>query len=187
MAEKLFPMRQRCKACGKGLGLRTEDPVYNGLYCTPVCAGIAALSSHAAHAPRECRTQREGHWVFKRKYRSEQEIPDKIRQDPSTNWYWCSHCHHLHIGHTRLGTAETFRMFVDPWTDLPDVLVKLRGRATRKQVAEVAGVRPIRLKELEEGTNHAEGLVTLVKVLGAYRVRLGVSLPSSTGSGPNSG
>lgn len=44
MTEKLFPMRQRCKACGKGLGLRAEDPVYDGLYCTPVCAGIAATS-----------------------------------------------------------------------------------------------------------------------------------------------
>ncbi|MGW0583644.1 hypothetical protein ACWD25_48840 [Streptomyces sp. NPDC002920] len=33
--ERLFPARQRCKTFGKGLGLRVQDPVYLGLYCTP--------------------------------------------------------------------------------------------------------------------------------------------------------
>ncbi|MGW0881256.1 hypothetical protein [Streptomyces sp. NPDC002671] len=41
-----------------------------------------------------------------------------------------------------------------------------------------AGVRPVRLKELEEGLKHPEGLETLGKVLRVYRVRLGVALPT---------
>ncbi|WP_309082214.1 hypothetical protein [Zhihengliuella sp.] len=46
-------------------------------------------------------------------------------------------------------------------------------------MAEVAGIRPIRLKELETGVDHPEGLKTLGKVLRAYRVRLGVALPTA--------
>lgn len=182
MAEVLFPKRQRCKACGKGLGKRPSDPVYDGLYCTPVCAGIAAPALKAQDAPRECRTQRDGLWVFKRKYRSESEIPDKIREDASTSWYRCSHCRHLHIGHTRMGEPEKFRMFQNIETDLPDLLVKLRGKATHKQVAAVAGVRPIRVKELEQGVVHPEHQKTLTKVLSVYGVRLGVSLPTRSRS-----
>ncbi|WP_172465715.1 helix-turn-helix domain-containing protein, partial [Arthrobacter sp. Hiyo1] len=181
MAETLFPQRQRCKTCRGNLGKTVNDPVLFGLYCSPKCAGIAEPSANAGYqgTPRECRTQRDGGWFFKRRYRSEGEIPDKIRDDPSTNWYWCGHCGTLHVGHTRVGTAEKFRMFEDLGEDLPDLLVKLRGKATLKQVAEVAGIRPIRLKELETGVDHPEGLKTLGKVLKVYRVRLGVALPAA--------
>jgi hypothetical protein len=179
VAEVLFPKRQRCKGCGKGLGLRPQDPVLLGLYCAPRCAGMANPASRAEDAPRECRTMREGKKVFKRRYRSEDEIPDRLREDPSTSWYSCGHCGHWHLGHTRMGTAEKFRMFEDLDEDLPDLLVKLRGKASHKQVAEVAGVRPIRIRELESGVDHPENLKTLGKVLKAYRVRLGVALPTS--------
>lgn len=178
MAETTFPQRKRCKTCRGSLGKTVHDPVLFGLYCSPRCAGIAVPSSLPENAPRECKTQREGKWVFKRKYRSESEIPDALRSDPSTSWYVCSHCGHLHVGHTRMGEAEKFRMFEDPLRDLPDLLVKLRGGATHKQVAEVAGVRPIRIKELEQGIRHPEALETLAKVLKVYRVRLGVALPT---------
>ncbi|MFJ7280472.1 helix-turn-helix domain-containing protein [Kitasatospora sp. NPDC098663] len=87
-------------------------------------------------------------------------------------------CGSIHLGHTRMGEREKFRMFEDLAADLPDLPIKLRGRATRKQVAELAGVRPIRLKELEEGLKHPEGLETLDKVLRVYRVRLGVAMPT---------
>ncbi|MFF4410709.1 hypothetical protein [Streptomyces sp. NPDC001404] len=177
--EKLFPARQRCKTCGKGLGLSAQDPVYLGLYRTPRCAGMAAPALRPEDAPRGCRTQRDGTWVFKRRYRSEQEIPAKLRDDASMSWYWCEEsCGTIHVGHTRMGKREKFQMFEDLAADLPDLLTKLRGQATRKQVAEVAGVRPVRLKELEEDLKHPEGLETLGKVLGVYRVRLGVAMPT---------
>lgn len=182
MAETLFPKRRRCKTCGKGLGLRPQDPVLFGLYDTPKCAGIANPSIRPEDAPRECTTVRDGKKVFKRVYRSESEIPDKIRQDPSTSWYTCS-SGHIHVGHTRMGTAERFRMFEDLMVDLPDLLVKLRGNATHKQVAEVAGIRSIRLKELETGVKHPENLEALSKVMRVYRVRLGAALPVQVPAG----
>lgn len=176
-AEKLFPERQRCKKCSKGLGT-DGAPVYLGLYCAPRCAGLAPLHSDAARAPRECRTERGGVWAFKRRYRSDVEIPEKIRADPSSSWYWCTnHCGSLHIGHSRIDlTREEFRMLGDD-ADLADLLVKLRGGATRKQVAEVAGIRPIRLKELEEpGTADRVDLRVLFAVLRVYGTRAGVAL-----------
>lgn len=175
MAEKLFPQRQRCKTCSKGLGLKSTDPVYLGLYCTPRCAGIAAPATRPQDAPRECTTVRDGAAVFKRKYRSDSEVPDKILQDPSTGLYWCSHCAHKHIGHTRAGQAESLRMFRGP-EDLRDLLVKRRGSASISDVAKAAGVRPIRLKELEEGKAHPEGLETLFKVCAVLRLDLGVGI-----------
>lgn len=181
VAETLFPVRKRCRTCSRGLGKPEAPEVLKGLFCSPRCANMAEPSTRSDDAPRECRTQREGSWAWKRRYRSENEIPDKIRQDPSTNWYWCGHCGHLHIGHTRVGERESFRMFEDLERDLPDLLIKLRGQATHKQVAAAAGVRPIRLKELEQGIGHPEGLQTLGKVLAVYRARLGVTMPSGGG------
>ena len=60
MAEKLFPERQRCKKCGKGLGLKSTDPVYLGLYCTPRCAGIAVPATRPQDAPRVEVFRRQG-------------------------------------------------------------------------------------------------------------------------------
>lgn len=177
MGEKRFPMRQRCKACGKGLGLRPQDQVLFGLYCTPRCAGVANPATRPEDAPRECTTTREGRKVFKRVYRSESEIPDRLREDPSAKWYTCA-AGHIHIGHTRMGEAEKFRMFQSVSDDLPDLLIKLRGKATRKQVAEVAGIRPIRLKELETGVSHPDSAQTLDKVARVYGIRFGVAISS---------
>lgn len=177
MAERLFPERQRCKGCSRALGA-DGAPVLLGLHCSPRCARVAAPVTAPANAPRECRTQRDGAWVFKRRYRSVSEIPDKIRQDPSSSWYWCGHCSHLHLGHTRMGAHEEFRGLGD-LSDLGDLLVKLRGHATHKQVAAVAGVRPVRIKELEEGKPHPESLAVLFAVLKAYRCKLGVVLPKA--------
>lgn len=114
---------------------------------------MASSASRPEDAPRGCRTQREGTWAFKRRHRREQKIPAKLREDASTNWHWREEsCGAIHVGHTRMGERKKFRMFEDPTGNLPDLLIKLRGQATRKQAAEVAGVRPIRLKELEEGS-----------------------------------
>lgn len=148
MTETLFPKRQRCKVCSKGLGKTTNDPVLFGLYCSPKCAGIVNPATNVQDAPRECTTMRDGVKVWKRKYRSESEIPTKIRDDPSSSFYWCNSCGFLHSGHTRMGEAEAFRMLNSP-DDLADFLIKRRGAATHSQVAKAAGVQPIRLKELE--------------------------------------
>lgn len=175
--EMLFPDRQRCKKCSKGFGSGAAV-VFLGMYCSARCAGMAEATRDPRLAPRECRTERGGAWEFKRRYRSIGEIPARIREDASVDHYWCNHCGSLHIGHSRIDpTREQFRMLRSP-EDLADLLVKLRGKATRKQVAEVAGVRPIRLKELEEGIGHPESMSTLFKVLGAYRTRPGVALRS---------
>lgn len=176
MAETLFPQRQRCKKCRGGLGLAASDAVYMGLFCSTKCAGMAALAQSPEKAPRECKTQRDGKWTWKRRYRSEQEIPDKIKQDPSTNWYRCSHCANLHVGHSRMGEAEKFRMLSDP-EDLADMLIKLRGQATHTQVAKAAGAQPIRLKELEEPKKGQRvDLPTLFKVLDVLQARAGVAV-----------
>jgi hypothetical protein len=177
--ETLFPERQRCKGCAKAIGAKGAA-VFLGLYCSPRCAGLAELITDVAHAPRECKTERDGAWQWKRRYRSEGEIPTPIRSETSSSWYWCNHCGSLHIGHSRIDLSrEQFRMLQNP-KDLADLLVKLRGGATRKQVAEVAGIRPIRLKELEEpGTADRVDLGALFAVLGTYRTRPGVALPTA--------
>lgn len=176
MSETLFPQRQRCKKCRKELGAQGAG-VFLGLFCTARCASMAEPATDPAQAPTECKTKREGVWVFKRKYRSLGEIPAKIRDDRTVSHYWCTNsCGNLHIGHSRINLdTEQFRMFTDR-ADLSDFLVKSRGQATHKQVATVAGIRPIRLKELEDPAFPNPDLNALFAVLPLYRSRLGVSL-----------
>lgn len=154
MAEKLFPERQRCKACRGGFGEIDEYGnigALDGLYCSYRCAGAAEPSKDPARNPRECVTQRDGKWQFKRRFRSMSEVPDKLKNDPSSTQYWCSNCKLIHTGHSRIDTSkEKFRVFRNTREELAETLVKARGKATRKQVAEAAGIRPIRLKEMEE-------------------------------------
>jgi hypothetical protein len=174
-AEKLFPERQRCKTCSKKLG-GPGVPVYLGLHCSPRCASIAEPHPDAASAPRECKTERGGRWEFKRRYRSDGEIPGNLREEPTASWYWCNHCAHLHIGHSRIDlTKETHRVLGDR-AALSDLLVKSRGHATLKQVAEVAKIRPIRLKELEDPTTEKVDFNALFAVLGVYRLKLAAVL-----------
>lgn len=180
MSEKLFPARERCKTCRKGLGANGA-PVLFGLYCSPKCAGIAPPSPSANHAatPRECRTMRDGKWEFKRRYRSESEIPDRLREDPSTNWYWCNHCGHLHVGRTLVELPRAENRGLRSRADIADLLMKARGKATLKQVAEVAGVRPIRIKEWEDPDFDAPSLSVLFVLLQLYRLDLAVAFRGS--------
>lgn len=175
MPEKLFPERQRCKTCSRKLG-GPGEPVYLGLHCSPRCAGIAEPHKDAASAPRECKTERGGRWEFKRRYRSESEIPGNLRADPTTSWYSCNHCGHLHIGHSRIDlTKETHRVLGDRQA-LSDLLIKSRGHATHKQVAAVAKIRPIRLKELEDPTTEKPDFNALFAVLAVYQIKLAAVL-----------
>ena len=133
--EKLFPERRRCKACARKLGgpigpSGNANPVFLGLYCSTACAGMEPVALYPEDASRQCRTERDDGWVFKQRYRSTQEIPYRIREDPSTSHYWCTgtngECGRLHIGHARLHEAEALRMLGSP-DDLADVLVKMRA------------------------------------------------------------
>jgi hypothetical protein len=171
MADVLFPKRQRCKECGKKL----ESLVVLGLYDSYRCAGMAAPAKTPETAPRECKTERDGVWQFKRRYRSESEIPEKLQQDPSSKWYWCTtSCGNLHIGHSRIKLDTEAQRVLKQRSDLADVLVKARGGATHTQVAKVAGIRPIRLKELEDPKSPSVDLEALFKVLYVYKLKLSV-------------
>ena len=183
MVERVFPERQRCKACSKKLGGTRDVPVLLGLYCSARCAGMATAATSPDLAPRECKTERDGRWQFKRKYRALSEIPDRIKDDPSVSTYWCrTNCGHLHIGHSRLGQSEALKMVGSP-AEIAEVLVKLREQAglTRKQVAARAKVRPIRVRELEEPDGQPVDLGALFAVLDVYRARLGVGLRTRSG------
>lgn len=182
MAEKLFPERQRCKGCSKKLG-GPGVPVYLGLHCSPRCASLAEPHQDAASAPRECKTERGGRWEFKRRYRSDSEIPGNLRDDPTSSWYWCNHCAHLHIGHSRIDLAkETHRVLGDRKA-LSDLLVKARGHATHKQVAAVAKIRPVRLKELEDASFADPSIMALFAVLAVYRLKLAAVFPQQSAGG----
>lgn len=182
MSQILFPVRKRCRTCGHVLGRTPADPVYKGQYDTPACAGMAAPATSPDQAPRECRTLRDGRWVFKRRYRSTGEIPAKILADPSAEQYVCEHCGHWHTGHSRLSGPERFRIF-DDRTSIADMLVKARGHATRRQVASVAGIRPIRLVELEEPSRTDRvDLDALFKVARVLHLRLGAAIAGTPGT-----
>jgi len=171
LSDTLFPKRQRCKECGKKL----EQIVVLGLYDSYKCASMAAPAKTPEEAPRECKTERDGKWVFKRRYRSESEIPTKLREDPSSNWYWCTtSCGNLHIGHSRINLDVESARVVRSRSELVDVLVKARGKADIKLVAKAAGVLPIRLKELEDPKSDRVDLNALFKVLAIYKLKLSV-------------
>lgn len=180
MAEKLFPERQRCKGCGKGLGA-AGAPVWLGLFCAAKCAKMAEPITDPNKAPRECKTERGGKWEFKRRYRSESELPGKLRDDPLTSIYSCPNCGHYHLGHSRINLANETSSVLGDRAVLAGFLVKSRGKATHKQVAEVAGIRPIRLKELEDPEFISPDLPALFKVLAAYRVKLAVVMRADVG------
>ncbi|HEU5223060.1 MAG TPA: hypothetical protein VFU07_05190 [Candidatus Lumbricidophila sp.] len=173
MSETLFPARTRCKSCRKALGANNA-PVLRGLYCSPKCAGVTAPSPDPEHpnTPRECRTQYDGKWVFKRRYRSVAEIPARISDDPSTSSYWCGHCGHLHVGRTLVELPRAQNRGLRNRSDLADLLVKARGHATHKQVGDAAGIRPIRVKEWEDASNDSPSLLALFGLLRVYRLDL---------------
>jgi hypothetical protein len=115
---------------------------------------------------------RDGKWVFKRRYRSAEEIPERIASDPSTSMYWCEHCGHLHVGRTlvELPRAESRRL--RSRADIADVLTKARGKATLRQVGTGAGVRPIRVREWENPKVDSPSLDVLFSLLRVYRLDL---------------
>jgi len=124
-------------------------------------------------APRECVTTKEGALAWKRRWKWEGEIPEKIKGDPSVSTYLCGSCGFTHIGHSRKLEVEETRV-VRSRKELAEVLVKSRGRASLKEVAAVAKIRPIRLKELEDPSSEKVDLDALFAVLALYKVKLAV-------------
>ena len=50
--------------------------------------------------------------------------------------------------------------------------MKSRGKAAHRQVAAVANIRPIRIKELEDPATDGVDLDALFKVMAVYQLRL---------------
>ena len=165
----LYPERKRCKTCRGGL---YDSHVLSGLYCSYRCAKHPEPARDPAKAPRECAYERDGKFVFKRKFRCEKEIPDTILSKPDVSVYRCSHCLYLHTGTAVARTVKPSRS-VGSWDELAEVLTKARNSADRKTVAKAAGVLPIRVKELEEGASRVDpqALFALLKL---YRISLSV-------------
>lgn len=166
MAETLFPKRQRCKACAHKL----DDTVLSGLFCSYRCAQHPQPATDAAKAPRECAYERDGKFVFKRRFRCASEIPTSITSRPDVSVYTCSHCLFLHTGTAVARTVKESKA-IGSMAELSELLVKARGSATRATVAKVAGVRPIRVKEIEEGAERIDP-AALFALLRLYRVSL---------------
>ncbi|MFZ2242791.1 MAG: hypothetical protein WAV90_25105 [Gordonia amarae] len=166
MADTLFPQRQRCKACRGKL----DDKVLSGLYCSYRCAGHPLPTTDAAKAPRECAYVRDGRTVFKRRYRCEGEIPGTVTSRPDVSVYRCAHCLYLHTG-TAVARNLKASKAVGSVAELAELLTKARGQATRSVVAKAAGIRPIRVKELEEGAERVNP-TALFALLRLYRISL---------------
>lgn len=166
--QTLFPQRQRCSKCRKKL----EKVVVSGMYCSYSCAGVPAPSRNVDDAPRPCKRQINGQWDFKKRYRCEEEVQKKLRDDPGTNIYRCEYCYHLHVGHSRPDplSREKLSRKVGDADLLGDVLKRMREdkRYTVKQLATKLNVPQIRIKEVEEGSDkaHLDVAVRMVYALG---------------------
>lgn len=168
VAESTFPQRQRCKSCRAKL----DTHVLDGMYCSYRCAQHPEPARDPGKAPRECAYERDGTVVFKRRFRCESEIPRSITTRPDVSIYRCTHCLYLHTGTAVARTVKESKS-VSTVAELAEVLLKARGNATRTAVGKVAGVRPVRVKEIEECAERIDP-AALFKLLKLYRITLSV-------------
>lgn len=151
MSNKIFPDRQRCVTCRKKL----EDTVLDGMYCSYPCLHIRVPSSNVEEAPRHCKRQINNAWGFKTRYRAENEVPQKLRDDPATNIYRCDYCRFLHVGHNR--PVEFERGKLRRTITNPETLGSVIARAREDKGLTVSGlakrlkVPAVRIKEIEAG------------------------------------
>lgn len=172
MAEKLYPIRKRCKKCSKKLA----TVVLEGIYCSYACGGFPEPLKNIDDTPRQCKLERNGTWIWKQKYKSEEEVPQRLRDDPATNIYSCTNCRYLHVGHSRAIGTETARLVNDAQT-LGTVLLKTRENKglTRKEVAEKIKTRPIRIKEIEDGANNMD-ITVIFSLIKYYKMKMNILL-----------
>jgi hypothetical protein len=169
MSEILFPERQRCKKCRKGF----DKVVLDGLFCSYRCAGLKSPSTRLVDAPRGCKREVSGRWDWKTKFRADSEVPQRLRDDPATNVYWCDFCHFKHVGHSRVQVEdfEKLRRLVGDAVTLGSVILRAREARglSRKQLAGLLKLPMVRLKEIEEGDPKAS-LVNTLAVLSRLRI-----------------
>jgi hypothetical protein len=169
MSEMLFPKRSRCKTCKKKL----DSTVLKGLFCSYKCAEHPAPSPNVSAAPRHCKREVNNVWSWKTKYRFEQEVPEKWRNDPATNIYLCDYCLNLHIGHSRVKPEDVskLRRVVSDEVTLGSVIQRRREQLNwdKKVLAKVLKVPVIRLTEIEAG-NPKMDVSVLFKVLQKLRL-----------------
>lgn len=171
--QKLYPERKRCVTCRSAL----RDIVIKQLYCSYACSDMPAPLEDIDKAPRECKTERENQWHWKKKWLYDGQVPQRIREDPSTNLYTCNYCGYIHIGHSRPKTEEKGTV-LDP-ERLPSIFKRLRGDRDIKYVASKIGCRPIRIKEIENG--HASPDITvLFKLAKYYNCEIQLLLPNGS-------
>lgn len=170
MSERLYPDRQRCKKCSKGL----QETVIDGLYCSYICGKLPQPFKNIDQAPRQCKMERDNKWLWKQKYRSETEVPIRFKDDPSTNIYRCSHCRFMHIGHSRAIGNEKARLIANSET-LGSFLLRVREtrNENRKDVAAKIKTRPIRLKEIEENSETIDTKV-LFSLIKYYKMKMNI-------------
>lgn len=169
MPEKVFPERLRCKTCRKQL----DKVVLDGVFCSYRCAKLPTPSNKVADAPRHCKRQVNNVWGWKTRYRSEGEVPQKLRNDPGTNIYRCDSCHFLHVGHSRVqpDDVEKLRRVVGDAVTLGSVVQRVREQKNidKKDLAKVLKVPAIRLTEIENGDSKMNVLI-LFAVLNKLRI-----------------
>lgn len=168
MAEILFPKRQRCLNCRKKFG----NIVLDGLYCSYNCASKPQPYKDIELAPRGCKLERDGKWIWKQRYRYTGEVPERLKNDPATNIYLCEHCRMFHVGHSRAIGTETIRLINDLET-LGSFLLRFREQSGRnkKYVADKIKTRVIRITEIESGSKESD-IEIIFKLLKFYKIKL---------------
>lgn len=177
MAEKIYPERQRCKTCKKGF----KELVLEGLYCSYRCGRFANPSASIDLAPRSCKRQVNGTWGYKTRYKSQQEVPEKFKNDPSTNIYICENCHMYHIGHSRIPSPqeeERLVRYVNSYKEIGSVIQRYRESKNidKKLLAKKIGIPIIRITEVENSSPKVTAQMLFI-VLDALKLRIEISGP----------
>lgn len=179
MAVTLYPARKRCLTCRSGFDVKGA---IKGLYCSYNCADMKAPVLDPSLAPRGCKRQVDGRWGFKQKFRYHDEVPERLRNDPGTNIYWCDYCGFLHVGHSRpdplaaVLAKDRLNRKVSDAAELGSVIKRhreLKG-VTLKQVADVLRVPQVRIREIEEG-ERGVSLGLTINLMRVLRMELVVS------------
>lgn len=171
--ERLYPTRQRCKACNKKL---TEENVLSSLYCSLKCGKYSTPAKTVEEAPRGCKREQNNTWVYKKKFSHPTAVPQKYLDDPATNVYECENCHRYHMGHSRPDTShdplkDKLSTSVSSWDAVGEVVRKYREAKNidKKMLAKALKIPAIRITEIEAGDPNVK-LGTLFKVLDSLKI-----------------